>query len=106
MAIVSTERVVVFTVTPEGREKPVLTVGLAELELARVRVVGEGEASTVVVELVSRTASGGGSPAGSPLVQRPQVRCEGEVVAAAVCSTVNWAKAQHEEARCRVGPED
>ena len=46
MAIVSTERVVVFTVTPEGREKPVLTVGLAELELARVRVVGEGEAST------------------------------------------------------------
>ena len=55
---------------------------------------------------MSRAAGGGSPAAGGPLVQRPQVRCEGEVVAAAVCSTVNWAKSQHEEARCRVGPDD
>jgi hypothetical protein len=69
MVVVSSERVVVFTVSAEGRDKPVLTVGLGELELARPRAVRDGEVgeSSVVVELVTR---GGGA-----LVQRREVRC-------------------------------
>ena len=103
MVVVSSERVVIFTVV-EGREKLILTVPLSELELARTRTVVDGETgeTSVVVEMVTRQES----PADSSLVQRPQVTCDGEVLAASVVHTINWAKAQYEEARCRVGEEE
>ena len=101
MAVVSSERVVIFTVV-ENREKLILTVPLSELEMARTRTVVDGETgeTSVVVEMVTRQENH------SSLVQRPHVTCDGEVLAASVAHTINWAKAQHEEARCRVGEEE
>ena len=103
MVVVSSERVVIFTVV-EGREKLILTVPLSELEIARTRTLVDGETgeTSVVVEMVTRQES----HLASSLVQRPQVTCDGEVLAASVAHTINWAKAQHEEARCRVGDEE
>ena len=103
MAVVSSERVVIFTVV-EGREKLILTVPLSELELARTRTLVDGETgeTSVVVEMVTRQEG----PVAPSLVQRPQVSCDGEVLAASVAHTINWAKAQYEEARCRVGEEE
>ena len=100
MVVVSSERLVVFTVT-EGRERAVLTSPFSELELARSRKVTDAETgqTSVVIELVTRGE-------GASLLQRPQVRCEGEVLAEAVCHTVNYARAQYEEGRCTVGAEE
>ena len=105
MVVVSSERVVIFTVVEQGREKLILTVPLSELELARTRTVVDGETgeTSVVVEMVTRQES---HLPTSSLVQRPQVTCDGEVLATSVAHTINWAKAQHEEARCRVGEEE
>ena len=103
MVVVSSERVVIFTVV-EGREKLILTVPLSELEIARTRTLVDGETgeTSVVVEMVTRQES----HLASSLVQRPQVTCDGEVLAASVAHTINWAKAKHEEAQCREGKEE
>lgn len=103
MVVVSSERLVVFTVT-DGRERAVLTVTFSELELARSKTMRDAETgeSSVVVELVTRAER----REGVPMLQRPQVRCGGEVLANSVCHTINYARAQYEEGRCTVGSEE
>merc|ERR1719431_1295634 len=102
MIVISSEKLVVFGLV-EGHEKAVLTVGFFDLELARPVCQRDTELGldTFQVEIVMRTQGRDGRAAPS-FLQRPQVRCEGQLVAESVCNTINHAKSQWEEARMTV----
>jgi len=98
MIVVSSERVVVFGMV-EGREKAVLTVGYTDLELARVVCQDDREQGTTFhLEILMRTEQRDGMAAPSS-IQRPQVRCDSQLLAESISHTINYAKSQWEETR-------
>jgi len=107
MIVISSERVVVFSVTLEGRERAHLTVGYSELELARaVTQLDSGSGRSVHYLEIVRRSTGREDPSASISLSRPQVRCESQLVAEYASYTINCAKSQWEEMRQTLPPED
>merc|ERR1712096_430593 len=86
MIVISSERVVVFGLV-EGREKAVLTIGYTDLEIVMRSERREGLAAP-------------------PSIQRPQVRCDSQLLAESVSHTINYAKSQWEETRLTLPSEE
>merc|ERR1719282_946975 len=107
MIVISSERVVVFSVTLEGRERAHLTVGYSELELARTvsQVDSDSGRSVHYLEIVKR-APGRDDVGASLSLSRPQVRCESQLLAEYASYTINCAKSQWEEMRHTLPPEE
>jgi len=105
MIVISSERVVVFGLV-EGREKAVLTIGYTDLELARAVCQQDIEQmGSFHLEIVMRSERREGLAA-PPSIQRPQVRCDSQLLAESVSHTINYAKSQWEETRLTLPSEE
>ena len=98
MIVISSEKVVVFKLE-DNREKAVLVVGFSDLELSSVVCEKDIEERNVFfLEIVKRSDKREGL-ATSVSLQRPQVRCDSQLIAETVSHTINYAKSQWEESR-------
>ena len=124
LIVVSSERVIIFSLGQDGRERAHLTVGYSELELARTVAQHDLSVARDVFYLeivrwvysflllhkstlfISRRTTGRDDPTASSKLQRPQVRCESQLVAEYASNTINCAKSQYEETRQSVPAEE